>query len=123
MIIHVVGYYYRILKSITMDLSLLFILMFCFLLCYFLEIKRRLFIAFYPPTDSKIKRKNIIIEIYHKIFINEEQNNWTRLLPIAEFVYNNTKNTSTSHILFELQCGFYSESCFKKVSTLILDYI
>ena len=26
---------------------------------------------------------------------------------MAEFAYNNTKNASTSHILFELNCGYY----------------
>ena len=27
---------------------------------------------------------------------------------MAEFAYNNSKNASTGHMLFELNCGYYS---------------
>ncbi len=33
---------------------------------------------------------------------------------MAEFAYNNTKNTSTGHIPFELNCGYYPRISFKK---------
>ena len=32
---------------------------------------------------------------------------------MAKFAYNNTKNTNTSHILFELNYGYYSQVSFK----------
>ena len=32
---------------------------------------------------------------------------------MAEFVYNNAKNASTGHTLFELNCGFYPQVSFK----------
>lgn len=37
------------------------------------------------------------MEVYLRIFINWEQNKYARLVPMAEFTYNNAKNTSTSH--------------------------
>ncbi len=33
---------------------------------------------------------------------------------MAEFSYNNTKNASTSHTLFELNCKFYQQVLFEK---------
>ena len=55
------------------------------------------------------------MKAYLKAFVNFEQNDWARLLPIAEFAYNNAKNTSIGHTLFEFNCGdhpwvFYEEN-------------
>ena len=36
------------------------------------------------------------------------------MLLIAEFAYNNAKNASTSHISFELNCGYHSRVSFEK---------
>ncbi len=33
---------------------------------------------------------------------------------MAEFMYNNAKNVSTSHILFELNCGYHPRVSFEK---------
>ena len=48
-----------------------------------------------------------MIEAYLRAFVNFEQNDWARLLSMAEFAYNNAKNVSTSYTLFELNCGYY----------------
>ena len=51
-IINVVIYYHDIFKSIITNQNSIFILKFYFLLCYFLGIKRKLFITFYLQIDS-----------------------------------------------------------------------
>ena len=33
---------------------------------------------------------------------------------MAEFAYNNAKNASTSHILFELHCGYNPKALLKE---------
>ena len=33
---------------------------------------------------------------------------------MAEFAHNNSKNASTGHILFELNCGYHLKVLFKK---------
>ena len=33
---------------------------------------------------------------------------------MAEFAYNNAKNTSTNHMIFELNCKFYPYISYKK---------
>ena len=47
------------------------------------------------------------MEAYFRIFVNLEQNDWAKLLPIAEFTYNYAKNASTDHTLFELNCSYH----------------
>lgn len=54
------------------------------------------------------------MKTYFRVFINFKQNNWTRFLPIAEFVYNNAKNASTCHMFFELNYGYYLRVFYKK---------
>ena len=53
------------------------------------------------------------MEAYFRAFVNFKQNDWARLLPIAEFAYNNTKNTSSGHTPFELNCGYYPQMLYK----------
>ena len=50
---------------------------------------------------------------YYWYFINFEQNNLARLLSIAEFMYNNTKNASFGHTSFKMNCGYYFQVLYK----------
>ena len=47
------------------------------------------------------------METYLCIFVNWKQNDWTQLLPVAEFAHNNFKNASTGHTPFKLNCGYH----------------
>ncbi len=69
-IIDMVMRHYDIPKSIIIDQSLLFISKFSFLLCYFLEIKKKLSTASHSQTDGQTKRQNSIVEAYLWIFVN-----------------------------------------------------
>ena len=53
------------------------------------------------------------MEAYLRAFVNWEQNDWARLLPMAEFAYNNAKNASTGYTLFEPNCGFHPQVSFE----------
>ena len=117
-IIDVVVCHHRLPDSIVTNRDFFFILKFWLSLCYFLGIKRRLFTTFHPQTDSQIERQNSTIEAYFWAFLNFEQNDWARLLPIAEFAYNNAKNSSTNHTPFELNCGYHPRVSFKKDTNL-----
>ena len=99
--------YYSFLDSIVTDKGFLFSSKFQSLLCYFLDIKRRLSTAFHPQTNSQIKRQNSTMEAYLRALVNFEQNDWARLLPMAEFAYNNAKNVSTSHTPFKFNYGYH----------------
>ena len=54
-----------------------------------LGIERRLSTAFHPQTDAQTERTNAILEQYLRSYINYQQDNWSDLLAIAEFAYNN----------------------------------
>ena len=84
------------------------------LLCYFLGIKRRFSTAFYPQTDGQTKQQNSTIGASLQVFVNFEQNDWARLLPMAKFAYNNAKNLSTGHMSLELNCGYHLRVFFKE---------
>ncbi len=55
-----------------------------------------------------------MMEAYLRAFVNWEQDDWVRLLPMAKFTYNNAKNTSTGHTLFELNCDYHPRVSFKE---------
>ena len=56
------------------------------------------------------------MEAYLQAFINFEQNDWAKLLPIVEFAYNNAKNLNTGYMPFELNRGYYPCVFFEKVT-------
>ena len=106
-IIDVVVRHHGLPDSIVTDRGSLFTSKFWSSLCYFLGIKRRLFTAFHLQTDGQTERQNSTMEAYLRAFVNFKQNNWARLLPMAEFAYNNAKNASTGHTPLELNCGYH----------------
>ena len=54
------------------------------------------------------------MEAYFRMFVNFKQNDWAKLLPMAEFAYNNARNASTDHTPFELNCGYHPRVLYKK---------
>lgn len=54
------------------------------------------------------------MEAYFQAFVNFKQNDWTKIFPMTEIMYNNVKNASTNHMFFELNCGYYPCVLYKK---------
>ena len=104
-IINVVVRHHGLLDLIVTDGESLFTSKFWSLLCYFLGIKQKLSTAFYFQIDGQTKRQNSTIEAYLQTFVNFEQNDWARLLSMAEFAYNNAKNANIGYTPFKFNCG------------------
>ena len=51
--------------------------------------KHKLSSAYHPQTDGQTERTNQTIEQYLRCYLNHEQNNWVKLLPLAQFAFNN----------------------------------
>ena len=113
-IIDVVVRHHGLSNSVVTNKGSLFTSKFWSSLCYFFGIKRRLSTAFHPQTDGQIKQQNSTMEAYLRAFVNFEQNDWARLLPMAEFAYNNAKNASTGHTPFKLNCSYHPRVSFEE---------
>ena len=113
-IINVVVRHHELLDLIVTKRRLFFTSKFWLLLCYFFYIKRRLSTAFYPQTDGQTKRQNSMMKAYLQAFVNFEQNDWAKLLPMAKFTYNNAKNASTGYTPFELNCGYHPHVSYEE---------
>ena len=67
-----------------------------------LGIETKLSMAYYPQTDSQIKKTNQELEQYLRIYVNRKQNNWSEWLAMAEFTFNNKVHTVTKTSLFQV---------------------
>ena len=73
--------------------------------CKATGIQQNLSTAFHPRTDGQTERMNQWVETYLRSFVNARQNNWSTLLPIAEFAHNSWKHEKTKYSPHELITG------------------
>ena len=64
--------------------------------------------AYHPQTDGQSEALNRVIEDYLRAYTSEDQTVWARLLPLAQFAYNNSRNSTTgvspNRLLFGCDC-------------------
>lgn len=60
-----------------------------------LGVKSNLSTSFHPQTDGQTERVNQSMEQYLRLYCNYQQDDWERLLPVAEFTYNNSLQSSS----------------------------
>jgi len=61
--------------------------------------------AWHPQTDGQTERVNQELDQFLCLFVNEWQNDWYDLLPIAEFQHNNHVHSATQQPPFLLDTG------------------
>jgi len=61
--------------------------------------------AWYPQTDRQTERVNQELDQYLQLFVNERQDDWYDLLPMAEFQHNNHVHSATQQPPFLLDTG------------------
>ena len=98
--------YHGLPDSIVTDRGSLFTSKFWSSLCYYLNVKRRLSTAFHPQTDGQTERQNSTMEVYLRAYCRFEQDDWVRWLAMAEFAYNNSRQTSTMMSPFEVLLAY-----------------
>jgi hypothetical protein len=69
-------------------------------LCDLLDIRKRSSTAYHPETDGQTQRVNQTLEQYLHAFCNFEQDNWSEMLPVAEYAFNNSVTSATTISLF-----------------------
>ena len=56
--------------------------------------------SYHPEGDRQTKRINQTLKQYLCIYCNYQQDNWSELLPLAKFAYNNALSATTGVSLF-----------------------
>jgi hypothetical protein len=72
-----------------------------------LDVKGNRSTAYHPESDGQTERVNLTLEQYLRIYCDFHQDDWYQLLPLAEFVYNNAKNSSTGMSPFYANYGYH----------------
>jgi hypothetical protein len=75
-------------------------------LCNLLHIKSNLSTTYHLETDGQTEHVNQILEQYLRLYVNYQQDDWSSLLPLVEFAYNNTPHSATSITPFFANKGF-----------------
>jgi Integrase zinc binding domain/RNase H-like domain found in reverse transcriptase/Chromo (CHRromatin Organisation MOdifier) domain/Integrase core domain len=78
-----------------------------------LDIKGNRSTAYHPESDGQTERVNQTLEQYLRIYCDFHQDDWSQLLPLAEFVYNNAKNSSTQMSPFYANYGYHPRASMK----------
>ena len=60
-----------------------------------LDMKLHFTSGYHPEGDGQTEHVNQTLEQYIQIFTNYQQDNWSSLLPLVEFSYNNAPNATT----------------------------
>ena len=69
--------------------------------------------VWHPQTDGQMKHVNQELDQYLWLFVNEQQDDWYDLLPMAEFQHNNHVHSATQQSLFLLDTGRIPRMGFK----------
>ena len=90
-----------ILDSIVSDRGTQFTLEFTRALTALVGTQLKMSTSIHPQTDSQTECVNTIVEQYLRGYCNYQQDNWTELLTLAEFSYNNTLSSTTGITPFQ----------------------
>ncbi len=72
-----------------------------------LDMKLHFTSGYHPEGDGQTERVNQTLEQYLRIYCNYQQDNWSKLLPLAEFAYNNAPNATTGLSPFFANKGYH----------------
>src|SRR5882724_11588390 len=72
-----------------------------------LDMKLHFTSGYHPEGDGQTERTNQTLEQYLRVYCNYQQDNWSELLPLAEFTYNNTPSATTSITPFFANKGYH----------------
>jgi len=60
----------------------------------------------HPSANGQVEHLNSTLEQYLCIYCNYKQDSWSKLLPLAEFAYNNVPHSSTGILPFFAMHGY-----------------
>jgi len=63
--------------------------------------------GYHPEGDGQTEHTNQTLKQYLHVYCNYQQDNWSELLPLAEFAYNNALSATTSVSPFFTNKGYH----------------
>jgi hypothetical protein len=72
-----------------------------------LDIRLHFTSGYHPEGDGQTERANQTLEQYLRVYCNYQQDNWSELLPLAEFAYNNAPSATTGVSPFFANKGYH----------------
>lgn len=100
-------------EDIVSDRGTQFVAKFARRLLELLDVKGNRSTAYHPQSDGQTERTNQMMEQYLRIYCDYHQDDWSQLLPLAEFAYNNAKNVSTGVSPFYANYGYHPRATLK----------
>ena len=108
--------HHNVLKVLVTDRDKLYMLKQWTSFCFHMQYHWNILTAFHLQTDDQTERQNQSLKVYLHIFINEQQEDWVKLLPCTEFFYNNFIHAVTDMSLFQLNLEWDSQMSLSKLS-------
>jgi hypothetical protein len=71
-----------------------------------LDMKLHFTSGYHPEGDGQTERTNQTLEQFLRVYCNYQQDNWSELLPLAEFSYNNAPHATTGVSPFFANKGY-----------------
>ena len=84
--------------------------------CFHMQCWWNILTAFHLQTDDQTERQNQSLKTYLHIFVDEQQEDWVKLLSCAEFFYNNFIHAVTDMSLFQLNLGWDPQMSLSRLS-------
>jgi hypothetical protein len=74
-------------------------------ICKQAGIEQNISTAYHPQTDGQSERTNQTLETYLRIFCNEQQNDWAKWVPLAQYAINMRASQTTKIPPYEALIG------------------
>jgi len=78
-----------------------------------LDMKLHFTSGYYPEVDGQTECTNQTLKQFLRIYCNYQQSDWARLLPMAEFTYNDTPFSTTGVFPFFANKGYHPKAHFQ----------
>ena len=72
-----------------------------------LDMRLHFTLGYHLEGDGQTEQTNQMLEQYLQVYSNYQQDNWSDLLPLAEFTYNNAPSTTTGISPFYANKGYH----------------
>jgi len=98
---------HRVPSHVTSDRSSEFVSHFFHSLGTTLDMRLHFTSGYHPEANGQAEQTNQTLEQYLRVYCNYQQNNWSELLPLAEFAYNNASSATTGVSPFFANKGYH----------------